>query len=94
MTKIYPYAFYYTDNSYMIYDLLASDVKAITKHLESGNTGALELSIGFVIFKDIRAIIKQKEKEFEPEIEIKDADPELSFSVKSYLNELRGVETY
>jgi hypothetical protein len=92
--KLYPYAIYYTDNSYMIYDFTASDVKAITKHLQSGSKGVLELSIGFLIFEDIRAIIKQKEKEIEEEPEAVDADPDLPFSVKSYLNELRGAEIY
>lgn len=95
-TKTYSYAVYYSDNSYMIYDFVPSDIKAFTKHLLDGNTSFLELSIGLFNFKDIRAIIKQKDKEDEeayiPQLE--DADPELPFSVKSYLNELRGVERY
>lgn len=93
MTKIYPYAVYYTDGSYMIYDFSASDVKAIAKHMTSGNTGALELSVGFLVFQDIRSVIKQKEKEPETQLQ-EDADPDVSFSVRAYLNELRGVEKW
>jgi len=93
-TKTYTYAIYYNDNSYMMSEFVPSDIKLFTKHLLAGNTSFLELSIGMLNFKDIRAIIKQKEKEEVEEVELEDADPEVSFSVKSYLNELRGVERY
>lgn len=78
----------------MMYDFVPSDIKAFTKHLIEGDLGALELSIGILVFKDIRAIIKQKDAEEAELIDLEDADPEVSFSVKSYLNELRGVERY
>lgn len=94
MTKLYPHAVYYADGSYMIYDFTASDMKAITRQLQSNDLGFLELSVGFLLFKDIRAIIKQKEKEVDPTPVSEDADPELPFSVRTYLNQLRGVEKY
>jgi hypothetical protein len=94
MSKLYPHAVYYTDGSYMIYDFNASDVKSIVKHLQTEDKGFLELSVGFLTFKEVRAIIKQKEKEEEQQVEAEDVDPELSFSVRSYLNQLRGVERY
>ncbi len=94
MSKLYPHAVYYIDGSYMIYDFTASDMKAIIKHLQSEDKGFLELSVGFLTFKEVRAIIKQKEKEEEQQVEAEDVDPELSFSVRSYLNQLRGVERY
>jgi hypothetical protein len=78
----------------MIYDFNASDVKSIVKHLQTEDKGFLELSVGFLTFKEVRAIIKQKEKEEEQQVEAEDVDPELSFSVRSYLNQLRGVERY
>lgn len=93
MSKLYPHAIYYTDGSYMIYDFTASDVKAIVKHLQTEDKGFLELSVGFLTFKEVRAIIKQKEKDDE-QPEAIDVDPEVSFSVRTYLNQLRGDERY
>lgn len=72
--KTYPYAIYYNDGSYMIYDLTQDDYDHLKKtltHTPAFNTGGLqygspvsiELSIGLISLKDIRSVIKQKPPE-------------------------------
>lgn len=71
--KKHPYAIYYNDGSYMIYDITQEDfdkitacmTKAVTYSTNSLNPihslppTSVELSIGIISMKDIRSVIKQ-----------------------------------
>lgn len=68
--KKYPYAIYYNDGSYMIYDITKEDFDILCKKLtekpafntgglQYGQAAAVELSIGVISMRDIRSVIKQ-----------------------------------
>lgn len=81
--KLYPFAIYYTDGSYLIYDLTGKDYKALKEAITKGEP--VELSVGFLTTKDIRSVIRQKEtKDPVPE---KPAVPELSIEEMQYLKQ-------
>lgn len=69
--KKHPYAIYYNDGSYMIYDITQEDFDALSKlmrqttNFQGGITppSSIELSIGLISLKDIRSVIKQKPPE-------------------------------
>lgn len=72
--KVYPYAIYYRDGSYMIYDLTNDDFAAILKVLKQpkisfnqmGNSQpnfVIETSVGIFDMADVRSVIKQKPPE-------------------------------
>lgn len=81
--KQYPYAIYYSDNSYMIYDLTKADYEALTKAILE-QAPAVKVSIGVLQTKDIRAVIKQREEKPKKE---KPAVPDLSVDELEYLKE-------
>ena len=61
--KKHPYAIYYNDGSYMIYDITQEDFDHLKKTLIMQAPVAVELSVGLISTKDIRSVIKQKPPE-------------------------------
>lgn len=81
--KLYPFAIYYTDGSYLIYDLTKKDYKALKEAITKGEP--VELSVGFLTTKDIRSVIRQKETN--APVPEKPAVPELSIEEMRYLKQ-------
>lgn len=90
--RTYPYAIYYNDGSYMVYDLTRADFDQLTEALVSTEFPIrfVKLSIGLLCTFDIRSIIEQRESEEQEELP--SADPGLSLSELHYLTTLRGSE--
>jgi hypothetical protein len=61
--KTKPYAIYYNDGSYMIYDLTQEDFDMLSTCIQDSPTSAIELSIGIIVLKDVRSVIRQKPPE-------------------------------
>lgn len=84
--KLYPFAIYYTDGSYLIYDLTEKDYKALKEAITKGEP--VELSVGFLTTKDVRAVIRQKETNATvAPVPEKPAVPELSVEEMQYLKQ-------
>lgn len=84
-----PYAIYYRDGSYMIYDLVEADYKALKDSMAQRK--CVELSIGFFATDDIRAIIEQREVEQKEEQNVS-AVPDLDIAELEFLKQtLAGV---
>ena len=90
-TKTYPYAVWYEDGAYMIYDLTKKDYEDLKFALFS-NMGYIELSIGVLSTKGIRSVILQREQQKQQEQQLPDADPPLSFEEWQFLKEQRRKE--
>lgn len=74
-----PYAVYYKDGNYLIFDLVAADYKLLKDAMHKKE--CVELSIGFFSTDDIRAVIEQKPKEdAEHTQEFKGAFPDLDIA--------------
>lgn len=76
--KRIPYAVYYNDGSYLVYDLTPEDYSTLSSHLTDHSTfRAVILTIGTLAIGDIRAVIEQKvEKPKQNKGETPDLTPE------------------
>ena len=89
--RTYPFAVYYSDGSYLVWDLTKQDYEKLKTLLQQDPCPLyVELSIGIIGIKEIRAIIEQRESEEQEELP--SADPGLSLSELHYLTTLRGSE--
>lgn len=69
-TLTQPYAIYYNDGTYMIYDLTEEDLNRIMDRLVVNPLPAsrhkyVKISLGILCLTDIRSVIEQKEKDKE-----------------------------
>jgi hypothetical protein len=90
--KKYPYAIYYKDGSYMIYDLTTDDYATLVQGVIDNAHGVVT-SVGLLVLEDIRSIIEQKP---EPKVkkvkEEKPAYPDLDAESVEWLNEFMKQE--
>lgn len=83
-----PYAMYYKDGSYMIYDLVEADYKLIKDAMAQRK--CVELSVGFFATDDIRAIIEQRPAQEEQEDANKGSYPDLNIDDLEWLRASLG----
>lgn len=86
--KVIPYAIYYTDGSYMIYDLTRQDFDALTYGITEQQP--VNLTVGFLSTKDIRAVIEQKPQETKQVKKERIAAPEMTLEDMQYLKGILG----
>lgn len=86
-----PYAIYYNDGTYMVYDFNEDDYKAITLAMESDRHTVVIAEVGVLKLGDIRSIIKQKPEPKAP----KSAAPEMnSEEAEWYAQQMAAWENY
>lgn len=74
-----PYAVYYNDGTYMVYEFNEDDYKAVSLALLNAQSAVLIQDVGIFKLGDIRSIIKQKPepkaaKSAVPDMDSKDAE--------------------
>jgi hypothetical protein len=74
----FPYAIYYTDGSYMIYELREIDYQAIVKAKMTAESAVDIPELGFIATVDIRSIIKQKPEPKPKQAKLENGDPDLT----------------
>lgn len=81
-----PYAIFYTDNSYVTYDLTEEDYSKLKDALFFVR-GVVEISIGLLRTEDIRSVVVQR-----PVLENKAVDPLLSDEQILWMNKVKQAE--
>lgn len=82
------YAIYYSDNTYMTYELTRGDYEKLEDTFNA-NKQHVKLSLGILALKDIRAVIEQREAAPVTESD-EGADPILSPDELVYMKQLKG----
>jgi hypothetical protein len=89
--KKYPYAIYYKDGSYMIYDLTTDDYATLVQSMIE-EAHAVVTSVGLLVLEDIRSIIEQKPEKVKKVKPEKPAYPDLDAESVEWLNEFMKQE--
>lgn len=90
--KTYPYAIYYKDSTYMIYNLTREDYEHIKDVLSKPKTEYVTVaftSVGILLLEDVRSIIEQKPEPAPAKLQKDDGDPALSLEERAWLNAQR-----
>ena len=86
-----PYAIYYNDGTYMVYEFNEDDYKAVTLDLTNEQAAVVIQDVGIFKLGDVRSIIKQKP---EPKV-AKSAAPEMnSEDAEWYAQQQAAWENY
>ena len=84
-----PYTFWYTDGTYMIYEITREDFAEVDLSLKMSKPFAT-ISVGIVGLRDIRAVIEQKEEEQEEQQPSQDTLPVLDQESYNWIKQYMG----
>lgn len=83
----HPFAIYYTDGSYMVYDVTMEDYEDLKRAL-TFKEDVVETTVGLIMTRDIRSVIEQR-----PPEKPKEATPDKPALPKLTIEEARWIKT-